>query len=99
MNNFYSNDVPPYNGKIYKFLNIENIFLKFLAKKKISKHTTFLMAISDAYTQKTLFLVGKYSFEEQKFEGKYIHICELLTVNFEEQLKYAHFIGSIYSKH
>jgi hypothetical protein len=57
------------------------------------------MAISDAYTQKTLFLVGKYSFEEQKFERKYIHIYELLTMNFEEQLKYGHFIGYIYSKH
>ena len=87
MNNFYSYILPPYSDKIYKIFNIENIFFKIFGQKKISKHTTFLMAISDAYTQKTLFLVGKYSFEEQKFEGKNIHICELLTVNFEEQLK------------
>ena len=88
-----------HSGKIYKIFNIENIFFKIFGQKKISKHTTFLMAISDTYTQKTVFLVGKYSFEEQKFEGKYIHICELLTVNFEEQLKYGNFIGYIYSKH
>jgi len=41
MNNFYSNDVPPYSGKIYKIFNIENIFLKFLAKKKFQNTQRF----------------------------------------------------------
>jgi hypothetical protein len=62
MNNFYSYILPPYSGKIYKIFNIENIFFKIFGQKKISKHTTFLMVFLEAYTQKTLFLVGKYSF-------------------------------------
>jgi len=41
MNNFYSNDVPPYSDKIYKIFNIENIFLKFLAIKKFQNTQRF----------------------------------------------------------
>ena len=70
MNNFYSNDLPPYSGKIYKIFNIENIFFKIFGQKKISKHTTFLMAISDAYTQKTVFLVGNTHLRSKNLREK-----------------------------
>ena len=57
-----------------------------MAKKKFQNTQRFDGILGGLYSKNTVFS-GKYSFEEQKFEGKNIHICELLTVNFEEQLK------------
>jgi hypothetical protein len=56
MINFYSNGVPPYSGKIYKFLNIENIFfLNFWPKKNFKTHNVFDGILGGLYSKNTVF--------------------------------------------
>ena len=56
------------------------------------------MAISDTYVQKTLFLVGNLTLNEEFFKKKCEPVYKIHTLNFEEELKKCYILGYIYSK-